>query len=157
MMVFFKEHLLKLLLTFMPLFIAFCLASIFVSLSLIHFYWGLGGMWGKAASLPTKETGEKIIYPNMWECFAVAMALMGCGVFVLCIVNPSIFQMPSWLKVYGLWTLSILFILRAVGEFRYVGFFKKVTSTPFAKSDTQLYSPLCLAIGLLAIILRLLV
>jgi hypothetical protein len=41
-----------------------------------------------------------------------------------------------------------VFVLRAIGEFRLVGFFKSVRGTPFAHWDTWLYSPLSLLIGL---------
>jgi hypothetical protein len=34
-----------------------------------------------------------------------------------------------------------------MGEFNYVGFFKKVKDTEFAKWDTKLFSPLCLLIS----------
>jgi hypothetical protein len=39
-------------------------------------------------------------------------------------------------------------LLRAVGDFRLVGFFKKITGSRFALLDTILYSPLCMALGL---------
>jgi hypothetical protein len=38
-------------------------------------------------------------------------------------------------------------LLRAVGEFRYVGLFKRVRGTKFAVLDTFVYSPLCLLLG----------
>lgn len=39
-------------------------------------------------------------------------------------------------------------LLRAVGHFRLVGFFKKITGSRFARLDTMLFSPLCMALGL---------
>ncbi|WP_222439555.1 DUF3995 domain-containing protein [Spirosoma utsteinense] len=35
---------------------------------------------------------------------------------------------------------------------RYVGFFKKIKHTPFGKNDTRYYSPLCLLIGVLTLV-----
>jgi hypothetical protein len=55
---------------------------------------------------------------------------------------------------YGSWFIPVVFLLRAVGEFRYVGFFKKIKNTSFAKMDSQYYSPLCLAVGVLALIIK---
>ena len=49
----------------------------------------------------------------------------------------------------GVWLLSFVFALRAVGDLRSVGFFKTVKGTPFALRDTWLYSPLCLLLALL--------
>ena len=38
-------------------------------------------------------------------------------------------------------------LMRAIGDFRYVGFFKRVRGSRFARMDTTLYSPLCLALA----------
>ncbi len=51
---------------------------------------------------------------------------------------------PKWLSRYELWILASVFLLRAIGDFCYVGFAKKVRSTRFAQLDTRFYSPLCL-------------
>lgn len=47
--------------------------------------------------------------------------------------------------------ISTLFALRSVGDFRYIGFFKRKRKSKFARLDTALYSPLCalIAIGAL--------
>ena len=45
--------------------------------------------------------------------------------------------------------LALLFFARAIGDFRYVGVFKSVTGTLFARRDTFLYSPLCLVLALI--------
>jgi hypothetical protein len=46
--------------------------------------------------------------------------------------------------------VALAFGLRAVGDFRFVGFFKRVRGSVFARRDTWLYSPLCVLIGVLA-------
>jgi hypothetical protein len=43
--------------------------------------------------------------------------------------------------------LGAVFVLRAIGERKLVGFFKRVRGTAFARWDTWLFSPLCLALG----------
>jgi hypothetical protein len=43
--------------------------------------------------------------------------------------------------------LAVLFLLRAVGDFRYVGFFKSMGDDPFRSWDTWLFSPLCAVIA----------
>jgi Protein of unknown function (DUF3995) len=126
---------------------------IFIFLSAIHFYWGLGGKWGADAAIPTKENNEKIMNPKLFECFAVAFGLLGFGFFILVKSQILSFKLPNWLLNYGGWALSVLFILRAIGDFKYVGFFKKIKNTRFGKLDTKYYSPLCLAIGLMIMIL----
>jgi hypothetical protein len=51
----------------------------------------------------------------------------------------------SWLTR----ALALVLLLRAVGDFRLVGFFKRIRGSRFARLDTALYSPFCvlLAIG----------
>ncbi len=44
--------------------------------------------------------------------------------------------------------LALVLLLRAVGDFRYVGFFKSVGGTRFATMDTWCYSPVCLALSI---------
>jgi hypothetical protein len=46
--------------------------------------------------------------------------------------------------------MSAVLFLRAVGDFRAVGFSKRVRDTRFAWWDTRLFSPLCLAMAVLA-------
>jgi hypothetical protein len=45
------------------------------------------------------------------------------------------------------YVLALVFALRALGDFRFVGFFKSMGDEPFRSWDTWLYSPLCLAIA----------
>ena len=46
--------------------------------------------------------------------------------------------------------ISFVFLLRAIGDFRHVGFFRRGSETAFAYWDAWLYSPLCLFIALSA-------
>jgi hypothetical protein len=128
----------------------------FLLLSALHFYWGLGGKWGFNAAIPTRQNHEKVLHPTAVQCFAVAFGLLGFGLFILVRVQILNFNLPPWLLKYGLWALSVLFLARAFGEFKYVGFFKSVRSTQFGQFDTKYYSPLCLVVGMLLLTLGLL-
>ena len=55
----------------------------FSFLSVIHFYWGLGGKWGANAAIPTNANKEKVMNPRLFECFVVAFGLLGFGLFIL--------------------------------------------------------------------------
>jgi hypothetical protein len=57
---------------------------------------------------------------------------------------------------YGLWILMTLFILRAIGDFKYMGFFKKIKNTKFGQNDTKYFAPLCLIIGILTLLVAVL-
>lgn len=133
--------------------IGFLLFSIFFCLSAIHIYWGAGGKRFADRAAPTKDNGQKVLNPKPVHCFVVAAGLLGCGLFILITSKVIAVELPKWLTKNGVWALSILFILRAIGEFNYTGFLKKVKSTAFGKADTKYYSPLCLLIGILLMIL----
>lgn len=135
--------------------IGLLLFAVFSFLSGIHFYWGLGGKFGGEAAIPTRENNEKVMNPKLFDYFVVAFGLLGFGIFILVKSQLLTFGLPNWLSHSGLWIITSLFLLRAVGEFKYVGFFKTIKTTQFGQMDTRFYSPLCLAISLLGIILEL--
>lgn len=138
--------------------ITIILIAIFLFLSGIHIYWGLGGQWGSGAVIPTKNENVKVMMPGIVSTFIVALVLLGFGLVVSMNVVELDFKLSLWLDVvrkYGLWVIASIFILRAIGEFNYVGFFKKYKQTQFGQNDTKYYSPLCLSIGILTIILEL--
>jgi len=66
--------------------------------------------------------------------------------------RAALFDARSWSPLFhfGAWALAVVFLLRAIGNRKTFGFFKVVQGTPFAYWDTRLYSPLCLALSLLA-------
>lgn len=131
--------------------------TIFLSLSGIHLYWCFGGQWGNSAVIPTKDDSVKVTMPGFIPTFTVALGLLVFVVIVLMNV-AELDTKPLFLfkiiRKYGLWVIASVFILRAIGEFKYVGFFKKYKHTKFGQNDTKYYSPLCLTIGILALILE---
>ena len=48
--------------------------------------------------------------------------------------------------------VGFVLLARAIGDRRYIGFLKRERGTAFARRDTMLYSPLCLALGSVAAI-----
>lgn len=54
---------------------------------------------------------------------------------------------PRVLLTWSAYALSLGLFLRAIGEFRLVGFFKRVRGTRFAQLDTLAFSPLCLLLS----------
>ena len=121
--------------------------SIFILLSFMHIYWALGGKRGMNAVIPTITENQDIIKPGPFITLAIAA---GMGLFAFVIIgNLDIFREYidiSFFK-YATLVIGILFTLRAIGDFRYVGFFKKATGTTFAKNDTRYYSPLSVVIA----------
>jgi uncharacterized membrane protein YpjA len=135
---------------------AIILFLIFLSLSGIHVYWAFGGQWYTGAVIPTKDDNEKVIMPGFVPTLIVALGLFGFGLVALMHLAEPGADFPAWLSTirkYGLWAIAVIFTIRAIGDFKYLGFFKKHKHTKFAINDTRYYSPLCLLVGTLAIFL----
>jgi hypothetical protein len=122
-------------------------AAIFVSLALLHIYWASGGGRGRVAAIPTADGGGRIFRPSPLGTLAVAAALLVAALVILGRIGIWATPLPAWVFYWGTWGISLTFLARAVGEFRYVGFFKHVHGTDFAHWDTWLFSPLCLFIA----------
>lgn len=130
--------------------VAYINSLILLLISAIHIYWGFGGKWGLIVALPERNN-TKVFRPSPVATLIVA-AILGCmALFYLYKVNQlAIFNSVNlpWLDQYGLWLLAGIFLLRAIGDFRYVGFFKQVYGSRFAYLDSRFYSPLCLLLSI---------
>lgn len=131
------------------------LGIIFIGLGIIHFNWVIGGKFGFSESLPTKENGERVLNPKKMDSAIVGIGLTVFGIFYFLKSGLVELNSPEWIMKYGSWIIPSIFLLRAIGEFKYVGFFKNVKKTDFAKWDTKLFSPLCLAIAIIGITIQL--
>jgi glucan phosphoethanolaminetransferase (alkaline phosphatase superfamily) len=132
--------------------ISIVLIIIFAFLSAIHFYWLIGGRRSGQAVIPTKDNTTMPKMPGVIPTLIVAFGLLAIGLFISYKAGFFYIPIPTFLDKYGLWVIAGIFILRAIGEFNYVGFFKKIKHTKFGRNDTKYYSPLCLIIGILIII-----
>jgi len=131
------------------------LSIIFIVLGLIHFNWVIGGTYGFAASLPTKENGERFLNPRKIDSAIVGIGLTAFSLFYLFKSSLISYQLPEWILTYGGWIIPAVFMLRAIGDFKYVGVFKSIKTTDFGKLDTKLFSPLCLIIAIFGILIQL--
>jgi hypothetical protein len=131
------------------------LTIIFITLGFIHFNWVVGGTFGFAESLPTKESGERVLNPKKIDSAIVGIGLTAFATFYFLQTGFIEYKLPVWIMTYGGWIIPVIFLLRAIGEFKYVGFFKSVKTTTFGKLDTKLFTPLCLLIAISGIIIQL--
>ncbi len=129
--------------------VVFLVVMLFVSLSMLHFYWAFGGKLGVDKAIP-EINGKPAMEPGALITAAVAVALLGFAVIAYLLGFADLTSAPYGnYVVYSGWLLAGVFALRAIGDFNVVGFFKKVKSSDFAKCDTKYYSPLCLTLSVL--------
>ena len=126
--------------------LTWAIAIIFLILGGIHVYWAAGGTLSVTA-IPSKD-GKPLFSPSPLTTLCVAVLLFCAAVLVLMGAGLMDLGLPSPLVEIGNWVLIVAFAGRAVGDFRYVGFFKRVRDTSFADWDTKLFSPLCLGLSL---------
>ncbi|SNT04081.1 Protein of unknown function [Ekhidna lutea] len=128
---------------------------ILLILSGIHISWALGSEWSFRSVIPTNENDEPVLNPTRKDSALVGIGLLFFAVFYLIKIDLLILEIPSWAINIASWMIPSIFLFRAIGDFRYVGFFKKITKTPFAKKDALVYSPLCLGLAIIGFIIEL--
>ncbi|MCU6712719.1 DUF3995 domain-containing protein [Paenibacillus sp. J5C_2022] len=120
---------------------------ILLLLAFIHVYWAFGGTKGIHAVIPQDDHHQRKFTPGKWATLLVALCL-----FSACLILGI---QSSLIPFAGLANLArilcffcfLVFGLRAIGDFNYVGLFKKRRKTFFFKMDTVAYTPLCLLLS----------
>ncbi|TMM58703.1 DUF3995 domain-containing protein [Maribacter algarum] len=130
------------------------LAVIFLFLSAIHFYWAFGGKWGIDAAIPTNDESIQALKPPIIATIIVGIGLLFFSLFYMIRIEVFTAKLPSWLPLYAGWILPSIFLLRVIGDFKYVGLLKKIKMTKFAKSDTKYFIPLCAFLALAGFIVQ---
>jgi len=128
------------------MFVGILVAGVYALLSALHVYWALGGSAGSTAVLP--RVGERPAFqPSLLATVLVALALAAASALVLCRVGIARWPLADWMLRPCMYALGAVFALRAIGDFRLVGFFKRVRGTRFARLDSWFFAPLCAALA----------
>jgi hypothetical protein len=131
-----------------PSLVAAALAIVLGALAALHVYWAIGGSSSGGGAIPSRIDGTPLFTPGPMATFAVAIALTIAAAIVLGrggIIPPE----PRFILFrLGAWAVGVVLLLRAIGDFRYVGLFKRERRTRFARMDTRWYTPLCAALGI---------
>ncbi|MCO1463909.1 DUF3995 domain-containing protein [Burkholderia multivorans] len=117
------------------------------AIALVHVYWACGGQRGKRAAIPEHD-GVPLLHPSTAGTCTIAAALLAAACVVAAHAGwvwPGRYPGASGIAIV---VLALMFAVRAVGDFRYVGFFKRIRGSRFARMDTLYYSPLCAALAL---------
>lgn len=123
--------------------VALTLACVFAALAAVHVYWAVGSTPAGGAAVPTRADGQPLFCPSRATTMAVALLLLAAAgvmlgkVGILAPVGPMLFYRV------GPWVIGGVLLLRTIGDFRYVGLFKRVRGSRFARFDSRYYTPLC--------------
>ena len=129
------------------LIIAWALIAVFAGLSLVHVYWLFGGRVGRLAAIPEID-GKPVFQPSAVAMLVVAIGLALCAVVIAGTAGMLTLPLPQPVLAWPTRALALALLARAVGDFRLVGFFKRIHNSRFARLDTTVFSPLCLALAI---------
>ncbi|MEZ4809223.1 MAG: DUF3995 domain-containing protein [Allomuricauda sp.] len=132
--------------------LAVILTIVLVFLAVLHFYWSIFGIKDPSAVLPTSVTSNRVKSPGKFVAVLVGVILL---LFAFVFINKALVYVDYPWLTYVSYGIGITFILRAFGDFKYVGFFKTAKNSKFSALDTRYYSPLCLLMGILILVLEL--
>lgn len=121
-------------------------------MGVIHFYWAFGGRWGVDATFPTLDAGPENFKPPFIATIIVGLGLCTMGLFYFLKMQSVQYALFTSVAPYVQWIIPAIFTIRAVGDFKYVGFFKSRKNSLFAEMDTKFFSPLCMLIALLGFV-----
>jgi len=126
--------------------VAIALIGVFFALALVHVYWAFGGRALKAAAIPHVED-KRAFNPSKLGTLAVAFALGAAAALIALDAGMLTLPVPRSFVGTVVFVMAFVFFARAIGDFRLVGFFKRIRGSAFARLDTLVYAPLCLIIA----------
>ena len=126
--------------------LAIMVCVVFVVLALWHLRMALAPARGESGAIPSAE-GKPLFVPSRRATVGVALALLSFAALVAATAGLFPPALPSVALVWLSYGLVLGLLLRAIGDFKYVGFFKRVRGSRFATLDTLVYSPLCLLLA----------
>lgn len=127
--------------------IAIMVTIAFFGLSVMHIFWAVGGKRDSQKFIPA-DNGKPVFTPGLVGTLLVAVILAGFAALGLALgFKDAIAEAYQPYAKYAGFVVGAVLILRAIGEFRYAGFFKRVRGSEFATYDDFVYSPFCLLAG----------
>lgn len=130
---------------------AWVVVGTLAAIGALHIYWALGGTArtvGMGNAVVPEVGGRPAFAPGPVLTLAVAALLEIAAALVA--LQGKLFViggLPSTLIRVGALGVAVVLAARGVGDFRLVGLFKRVRGTRFARLDSRVYTPLCLALA----------
>lgn len=126
------------------------LGTAYLVIALLHACWAPGGKFGVAAAIPSVE-GRPVFQPRRAAIWSVAALIAGCGALLYAWARVLSLPLPRTPLRVAVGLLGLMMLARAAGDFRYVGLFRAVRDSPFARLDKWVYTPFCIVAGALLV------
>jgi hypothetical protein len=123
---------------------ATCLA--FVMIAVWHVYVAVARDAGLSWAVPSRE-GRPLFRPSRGATLLVAVLLLLFAALVASTAGLWHVGISHRVLLWLSYALALGLVGRAVGDFRYVGFFKRIRGSAFARLDSLIFSPLCLLLA----------
>ena len=135
--------------------LASIVCAVFAVLAVWHFRLAMTLGSDESAAVPSFR-GKPLFTPSRASTIVVGLVLLLFAMLVGATAGILRLQVPQPVLTWLSYGLATGLAVRAIGEFKYVGFFKTVRGTRFARMDTLVYSPLCalLAAGVATVAAR---
>jgi hypothetical protein len=126
------------------------LAAAYLAISLLHVFWAMGGRFGAAAAIPSRD-GRLVFQPGRAATLCVGVMIAGCSAMLCAWTGVLPLRLPHVALRGAVGFLGLVMFARAVGDFRYVGLFRAVRESAFARMDRWVYTPFSIAAGVLLV------
>jgi hypothetical protein len=127
--------------------IAFAVCLAFIAIALWHVHMARATTIGVSGAVPTVD-GKPLFTPSRKATLAVAVVLLLFAALVASTAGLIATGLPPVLLRWLSYALAAGLLARAIGDFRYLGFFKRVRGSRFATLDSWVYSPICLLLAI---------
>jgi hypothetical protein len=121
------------------------LAAVFLLLSCWHI--GMAAAPSSAQGGVPSVDGKPLFTPSRAATLVVAIVLLLFAALMAATGGLIKTGLSARLLTGLCYTLATGLLLRAIGDFKYLGLFKRVRGSRFATLDTLIYSPLCLLLA----------
>jgi Protein of unknown function (DUF3995) len=128
--------------------IALLMGAFLAAGAAFHFYWGFGGQYGRRVAVPQRVDGSPLFVPTNAATLAVALLLTLMLVVLAVYAMRLDLPLPRGALRTAMLVLALIFLARGLSWHAYIGLFKTVRTTDFARNDTLFYSPGCIVTGL---------
>lgn len=125
---------------------------VFFIIALTHIYWAIS-----ITNIPKKViphiNDNPVFIPMRSVTFLVGIIFILLAIFILAMANGCYGGSLNWFYNFIGSCLALIFFARSIGDFKFVGFLKKIKNSQFAFYDTRYWSPLCFLLAFLLLYL----